>query len=254
VSKKKLVISLISNIHYIKLGFRSLLFLAAVATYIADKLWNTGGFLDIGSRHSYVFLIIWTIFVIEIALRFFPSSLESMGCQKQFARNFKKRETPLSDVIVHKPYSEIAMAGITLLAAAIVGVLYYTKVIDSEIVFIICLLFSVVDMVCILFFCPFQEWVMKNRCCVTCPIYNWDYPMMFLPLIFLRNFYTWSLLALSLLLVIKWEVIKKKYPERFMEQHNCSLSCENCKEKLCHHKKSLKRFLKTLRFHVKTNK
>jgi hypothetical protein len=94
---------------------------------------------------------------------------------------------------------------------------------------------------------------MKNKCCVTCQIYNWDYPMMFLPLIFIPNFYTWSLLGLSLALVIEWEILKKLYPERFLERTNCSLSCENCREKLCSHKTSLKRFLSKVRAHMHKN-
>ena len=250
MKKAKKVLSLISNIHYLKLGFRSLLFLSAVGAYLADRFVGHSYLLDIFSDKPIVFRIIWAVFIVEIFLRFFPSRLESMGCQKQFKRNFKPREVPKEDVITHKKYSAITVAFITVLAAAIVGLLYYTHVIDEEIIFIICLFFSIVDMVCILFFCPFQEWIMKNKCCVTCQIYNWDYPMMFLPLIFIPNFYTWSLLGLSLALVIEWEILKKLYPERFIERSNCSLSCENCREKLCSHKASLKRFLKNARKHI----
>lgn len=236
------IISLISNIHYVKLFFRSFLFLSAIGSYICDKATGTQLF-DLFSNNPIVFITIWLVFVIEIALRFFPSKLESMGCQKQFKRNFKIRETEKREYITHRKYSAIWVALITVAVAAIIGVLYYTNVIDEEIIFIICLFFSVVDMVCILFFCPFQEWIMHNKCCVTCQIYNWDYPMMFLPLIFIRNAYTVSLLVLSFALVIEWEVLKHKYPQRFLEKTNCSLSCENCKEKLCSHKKSLRRFL-----------
>jgi hypothetical protein len=198
-----------------------------------------------------VFFAIWLVFVIEIALRFFPSKLESMGCQKQFSRNFKPRIKEKTDIIVHRKYSAIIVAVITVAIAAIIGILFYTGVIDEEIIFIICLFFSVFDMICILFYCPFQEWIMGNKCCVTCQIYNWDYPMMFLPLIFIRNIYTFSLLMLSFALVIEWEVLKHKYPERFLEKSNCSLSCENCKEKLCSHKVSLKKFLARQRLRKK---
>ena len=242
LKRLKPIISLISNIHYVKLIFRSFLFLSAVFAYISDKVWGTQLF-DIFSTNPVVFITIWLVFVIEIALRFFPSKLESMGCQKQFRRNFKPREKEKDGYIVHRKYSAIWVALITVAVAATIGVLFYSGVIDEEIIFIICLFFSVFDMVCILFFCPFQEWIMHNRCCVTCQIYNWDYPMMFLPLIFIRNAYTISLLVLSFALVIEWEVLKRKYPERFSEKTNCSLSCENCTEKLCAHKESLRKFL-----------
>jgi hypothetical protein len=250
LKKLKPFISLISNIHYIKLFFRSFLFLSAIVAYVCDRITGTHLF-DLFSTNPVVFFAIWLVFVIEIALRFFPSKLESMGCQKQFSRNFKPRIKEKTDIIVHRKYSAIIVAMITVAVAAIIGILFYTGVIDEEIIFIICLFFSVFDMICILFYCPFQEWIMGNKCCVTCQIYNWDYPMMFLPLIFIRNIYTFSLLMLSFALVIEWEVLKHKYPERFLEKSNCSLSCENCKEKLCSHKVSLKKFLARQRLRKK---
>ena len=94
-------------------------------------------------------------------------------------------------------------------------------------------------MICILFFCPFQTWFMKNRCCAVCRIYNWDFAMMFTPYLFIPNGYTWSLLGMSLLLLIRWEITVHRHPERFAENTNAALSCKNCEEKLCHHKKQL---------------
>ena len=68
--------------------------------------------------------------------------------------------------------------------------------------------------------------------------------MMFTPLIFIPSFYTYSLLILSLMLLLKWELYYHKYPERFSEVTNSNLQCKNCKEKLCHHKKQLRSFMK----------
>ena len=73
---------------------------------------------------------------------------------------------------------------------------------------------------CILFFCPFQTWFLKNKCCSTCRIYNWDYAMMFTPLFFVRRPYTWSLLVLSVALLARWEITFFRYPERFSEETN----------------------------------
>ena len=106
--------------------------------------------------------------------------------------------------------------------------------------------YSVCDMICILFFCPFQTWMMKNKCCSTCRIYNWDYIMMFTPLLVVDNPYAKCLVGLSLLLLIRWELNYFMHPERFYEETNCALSCANCKEKLCHHKKQLRSFHKKL--------
>ncbi len=80
---------------------------------------------------------------------------------------------------------------------------------------------------------------MKNKCCVNCRIYNWDYAMMFTPLFFVKRSYSWSLLALSLALLIRWEITFFNHPERFSANTNAYLQCSNCSEKLCAHKKQL---------------
>jgi hypothetical protein len=65
--------------------------------------------------------------------------------------------------------------------------------------------------------------------------------MMFTPLFFVAKPYTWSLLALSVALLVRWEITFYRHPERFSENTNDFLRCANCSEKLCSHKKQLKR-------------
>ena len=124
---------------------------------------------------------------------------------------------------------------------ALFGALHMSGILDDGIMILLCLAYSVCDMICILFFCPFQSWFLKNKCCCTCRIYNWDYAMMFTPLFFVRKSYTWSLLALSVALLARWEITFYRYPERFSEATNGYLGCRNCSEKLCTHKNQLKR-------------
>ncbi|MCR4946660.1 MAG: hypothetical protein K5929_06955 [Lachnospiraceae bacterium] len=113
-------------------------------------------------------------------------------------------------------------------------------ILDDGIMILLCSAYSICDIICILFFCPFQTWFMKNKCCSTCRIYNWDYAMMFTPLFFIKKSYTWSLLVLSVALLIRWEVTFYMHPERFSDKTNDYLQCANCTEKLCAHKKQLK--------------
>ena len=115
---------------------------------------------------------------------------------------------------------------------------------DADILVLISLAYGVCDMVCILFFCPFQTFILKNRCCTDCRIYNWDYAMMFTPFLFLPHLYTWSLLGMSLILLARWEITYHLHPERFSIWTNAGMSCRTCKEKLCHHKKQLQGFWK----------
>ena len=117
--------------------------------------------------------------------------------------------------------------------------------------------YSIGDMICILFFCPFQTWMMHNRCCGTCRIYNWDFAMMFTPLIFIMvtwsdegvfvNPYAIALVATSLILLVRWEITYRLHKERFSEKTNMSLRCGNCKEKLCLHKTQLQHLIKKSR-------
>ncbi len=241
--QKKIKLSKISTMHYAKLVFRSILLIAAVVVYIFDRIKGIkDSFYDLKSL-PIILGFIWIVFVVEMLLRFFPSRLESMGCQKQFAKNYR----PISQN--PKPQKQPGIVTFAVFSAwialnAIFGILYFADIIDEGILLIISLFYSVCDMICILFFCPFQTWFMKNRCCASCRIYNWDFAMMFTPFFFIPTLYTWSLLGISLVLLVVWEILYKLHPERFYESSNDCLSCKNCPEKLCHHKKQLRVFLK----------
>ena len=248
---KKRKLTAICVLHYVKLAYRSFLLLLATLIYVLSKAYNTGDILDGYENGHWLLALVWLVYVIEMAFRFFPSRLESMGCQKQFGRNFK--ETEQKKIKLNSWRSTLAVALVWLVLNAVFAVLYYLDIIDAGILVLISLVYGVCDMICILFFCPFQTWIMKNRCCTVCRIYNWDYAMMFTPLIFVPGIYAKSLLILSLLLILRWEVTVAKFPERFSEQTNSCLSCKNCKEKLCHHKTQLKSFWEKnrLRFKLK---
>ncbi|MBR5287751.1 MAG: hypothetical protein IKU34_04060 [Clostridia bacterium] len=239
--KKRRKLTRIMCLHYIKLILRSALFLGALSLYAANKVLGREEIFCGVEDMPLILSLIWLFFVVDMLLRFFPSRFESMGCQKQFACNCKPtgkqpesiRFTPIKAVII----SWTALNGA-------IGAAFLAGWIDEGILLLISMAYAVCDMICILFFCPFQTWMMGNRCCTTCRIYNWDYAMMFTPFLFIPRFYTWSLLALALLLLIRWEVTIRKHPERFSEVTNCSLSCANCEEKLCQHKKQLRQFIK----------
>jgi len=232
--------------HYFKLVFRSALLLLAVVLYIRERTHYPFTFAREVTKYSRLLAFIWLVYAVEMLLRFFPASVESMGNQKQFRRNYREVPDAAPDrKRMDRGVLASALAWIALNGAF--GALYFLKVIDWGILLLLSLVYGVCDMVCILFFCPFQTWFMKNKCCGTCRIYNWDYAMMFTPLIFVPGLYTWSLCAMGLGLLIAWEIRYARHPERFDEVTNGSLRCENCPEKLCHHKKQLRRFLKKYR-------
>ena len=236
MNRKKSKISKISALHYFKLVMRSMLFVAAILLYIFDRT-------EILTQNVILPMIVWLFFIIGMALRFFPSKFESMGCQKQFKRNYE----PVGEgnIPTNQSWKRTALVAVAWIALnAIIGVLYFTDVLDKGILVIIALGYSVCDIICILFFCPFQTWFMKNRCCTTCRIYNWDFAMMFTPLVFIPHWYTYSLLGCAIMLLLRWEITYRRHPERFSPSTNKCLDCSTCKEKLCSHKKQLQGFLK----------
>lgn len=244
--KNKTKLSHISVMHFIKLFLRSALFLGVLCLYIMARIKGEVVFGEAKERLPILLLLIWIIYAVEMACRFFPSKLESPGCQKQFLRNYKPTGKTKPRLQSWKATFSVAAAWFAL--NGVIGILYYAKLIDTGILILISLAYGVCDMICILFFCPFQTWFMKNRCCTDCRIYNWDFAMMFTPYIFIPRLYTWSLLALSLLLLLRWEITFRCHPERFSEETNACVSCKECTEKLCKHKKQLMNFIRKQKF------
>ena len=246
--KKIFKMSKIVWMHYVKLIFRSVIFLSAFILYIYNHIHETGESFG-GFENSHILLgFIWMVFIVEMVLRFFPAKLESMGCQKQFVKNYVKTGEAAK---LETARSTFQVAAVWILLNSVIGTLHLCGVLDRDVMLLIALFYSVCDVICILFFCPFQTWFMKNKCCASCRIYNWDYAMMFTPLVFVKNIYSWTLLFAALLLLVRWELTVHKHPQRFMEKTNHALSCAMCEEKLCHHKKQLQVFLKKENFALK---
>ena len=237
----------ITKIHYVKLAYRSLLFIAGIVFYAL--LHSKGGidfdrFIPTRFGTETIFLIIvWLIFTVEMVLRLFPSKHESMGCQKQFKRNFEPTGRTEIKIVSWKRTFITTLAWLTL--NGIIGALYYLNIIDSGILLLISLAYGICDMVCILFFCPFHTWFLKSRCCSDCRIYNWDFAMIFTPFVFVLNsWFTATLFALAAVILLRWEITLKIHPERFSRNTNRCLDCAKCPEKLCKHKKQLRNYLR----------
>lgn len=240
---KKHKFSKTSTMHYIKFIKRIILFVVAAVLYVVDLPGNTdklfGGLHD----HKWFLCLLGTLLLVETVLRLFPSKMESMGCRKHLKKNY--RPTGVTEPMLPSWKRTFAVAFCWIAANAVFGVLYYMDVIDAGVLVLISLAYSVGDMVCILFFCPFQTIFLKNKCCNSCRIYNWDFPMMATPLLFIPHPFAGVLVVLSLVVLACWEIPLRLHPERFSERTNACLSCENCEEKLCHHKKQLGFFWKT---------
>jgi len=240
---KKRKISKVIGLHYIKLVYRSIIFIIMAVLYIQYKFFN----VDEINYTTHIPVILWTlwiVFMIEMLLRLFPSKFESPGCQKQFRQNYKK--SGKTDIKISDNNAVVLVGIIWISVNAIFGLLHMNNIIDDAFMYMLSCIYSVCDIICILFFCPFQTFFLKNKCCCTCRIYNWDYAMMFTPLLFVHNWVAISLLIMSVIVLLRWEFTVFKYPERFSDHTNEYLNCSNCSERLCQHKTQLKSLWKHL--------
>ena len=248
-------ISLISKLNYLRLVYRSLLLASVVVYYVLARVYGIP-FFDFSHPATIAVVGFVTLsFIVEMVERFIPTKTSSMGSQKQFKRNYVPSGEEKPELQGWKTTLAVFLCWATL--NGVFAILYYFGIFDQGIMLIIASVYSVCDMICILFFCPFQTWIMHNRCCGTCRIYNWDFAMMFTPLIFVAfakgdsgvtvNPFALVLVALSLTLLLEWEIIYHRHPERFSDATNMSLRCEHCSEKLCAHKKHLQHLLREWR-------
>ena len=189
-------------------------------------------------RKLSLFHILWVVWMIDMFYQIIPVKNEvALGSQKLFRSRFR----PIRDKInTHslKQYivstTKAAYLVMLLWAAliAVLGVLHARNVIDDRILLLTSVVFYVCDLICVLIWCPFRL-ILKNRCCTTCRIFNWDHLMMFSPLLFVRGFFARSLVIVAIVCWMIWELCVLLYPERFWEWSNEALKCSNCTDKLC---------------------
>lgn len=182
--------------------------------------------------------LLWGVWVVDMVMQLVPvRDRVPLGSQKLFRQRFR----PIREKINYHALRQYIMSTtkaayqVMLLWAAllaVIGGLYYTGAIGDTALFLISVVFYVCDLICVLIWCPFRL-ILRNRCCTTCRIFNWDHLMMFTPMIFIRGFYSRSLLVMSFAVWLIWELCVLIYPERFWEYSNEALRCSECTDKLC---------------------
>jgi hypothetical protein len=120
------------------------------------------------------------------------------------------------------------------LLIASVGVLYYMiDWLDDWFIYLVFFGLNFADYFCIMIWCPFRSWFLKNSCCNTCRISNWDRIMKFSVLIFIPNIYTITIFVIGVLIFLYWEAQHLIHPERFYRISNKRLWCANCDKITC---------------------
>ncbi len=182
--------------------------------------------------------ILWGIWMLDMILQIVPLKNKlALGSQKLFATRFKPiiekiNYEALKNYVVTTTKAAYKVFIIWTIVVVGIGLLYYLGIVSKITVFMISIFFYVCDLICVLIWCPFRL-LMKNKCCTTCRIFNWDHLMMFAPLIFIGGFFATSLVIMAILAWLVWEVAVMIYPERFSELTNEALKCSECTDKLC---------------------
>ena len=197
---------------------------------------------DLEGRTLSPLLLVWLLLMLAMVRQFFPSRLKSPGSQKIFARRCLPSSGGVSREEIRRA-DQGALRVLLVWAAAHAGIffLYAHQVVGKR--FLVCLagFYGVCDLICVLIFCPFRAWLMHNRCCTTCRIYDWDYLMMCTPLLPVGGWMAISACALAALLFLRWEIVWLRHPERFLESGNEALQCAECQEHLCKYRRTLGR-------------
>ena len=209
---------------------------AALALFVPEEFAILEG-MNFFRRFSLLHLL-WAVWVGGMVLQIIPiRNKVPLGSQKLFANRFR----PIRDKINYEALRsyivtttraayKVFLLWWTLIGA--IGLLYSWDIIGKTGLFLISVVFYVCDLICVLIWCPFRL-MMKNRCCTTCRIFNWDHLMMFSPMLFMGGFYGISLLVLAIAAWLVWELCVMMYPERFWDKSNLALKCSECTDKLC---------------------
>ena len=239
------ILSKLKKLYYLRFLQRIFLLACAIGIYIIypDFFQVLNGFNFFKQFNVlHVFYVIW---LSDIMMQLMPMTGQfSIGSLKQFPhfmQDVKENLINRKAMSIKQTKSNVGALVILfvwIVLSVCIGLLRYFNIINNGIIFLICTIFYVCDLICVLFFCPFQKWFMKNKCCATCRIFNWDHMMMFSCFIFVPGFYSWSLVIMSLTSMFIWELNYLAHPERFFEETNATLKCKNCKDKMC--RKNLK--------------
>ena len=234
----KKTVSKVRKVYIARLAGRCGILIASVLLWIlAGEEFEVLEGMNFFKKFS-VFHLLWGIWLLDMYSQLVPvKGYMALGSQKHFRVRFRPIKEKINAEALKKHIASVTKSAYKVIVIwiafiALIAVLYYQGILDKSMMFLITIIFYVCDLICVLVWCPFRL-LMKNRCCTTCRIFNWDHLMMFSPMLFVGGFYAESLFILSLIVWIVWEVCVLLHPERFWEKTNIALRCSECTDKLC---------------------
>ncbi len=237
----KLVKTKMMQVYHVKLLLRMAVFLIVLGLYIYDKnsilkLLNQPLYMGVNFMH-----ILWFGFMAMMLSHLWPKRPFTMACLKSIEyrpeENYSRLE--MLEYTQDQNLKAWRVMLVWLLGNGIVGILHAVEILDNADMIMLSVFYFLCDYICILFYCPFQSHIMKNKCCVNCRIYDWGHFMMFTPMLFMQSFYSLSLFFTACIVLLHWELLYARHPERFYAGSNKHLQCANCQDKTCQIKRKL---------------
>lgn len=225
------------DIHTKKLILRSLLLIGSILLYMINgsfflSIVNFNIIFHLGIK---LYHLIWFLLMLEMLFVLIPSLNRYVSCGKCFEHHHLPAEKyDQHQVINHiRIYNKRARLTFVLWMSFIIviALLYTFKLLTTMQIILFVVFLYFLDHVFITVWCPIKAFLIKNKCCTSCRIYNWGHAMMFSPLIVIPSFWTYTLILLAVIILLYWEYSVYKYPERFLEIANKNLQCSYCEMK-----------------------
>lgn len=230
-------ISKVTQRYLLDFLFRLTVFLLIGWVYLTRPDWLdfTAGCL------SWPLVLLWAAVLASMLAQLNVNSGLTTGCLKQYPSRFDPvpefDRQELRQAVRRQNCGAVKVAAVWLAVNFCFGLCYYLEAVKMAFLVLLCALYYLCDLVCVLFFCPFQQFLMHNRCCVNCRIFAWGSWMMAAPLMYIPHWYSWTLSGTALVVLAVWEVRFHRYPERFWYGSNRNLQCGSCREQLCRYKR-----------------
>lgn len=230
--------------YLVKFTFRICVFFSVLGLYLLSdvSLWELANqplVYGITPMH-----VLWVAFMVIMLSHIFPGTFRTMALKKADKETYRENvgysELEMLRFVQDQNRKAWIVMLVWLFGNGVIGLFYLIGVLDRSDLLMFTVFFFLCDYICILIFCPFQTCIMKNKCCVNCRIYDWGHFMMFTPMLFIPNFYSWSLFFTSCVVLIRWEIVYAAHPERFWSGSNQILQCASCKDKTCQIKQAVR--------------
>lgn len=224
--------------------FRTGVFLFVLRLYLRDRA-ALLAFTAPGFFSSFSFpQALWCLLMAGMLFHLLPKSCISMSGRKSRAAEYLPPKTPYDESELLRFFRLMNLKALRVLLLwlsvnACFALLYAVGLLTDAEMVLLTFFYYFCDLFCMMLFCPFQRFLMKNRCCVNCRIFDWGHFMMFTPMLFVKSFFGWSLFFTSCVLLFRWEFAWVLHPERFWHRSNAALRCENCRDRLCRIKRPL---------------